>query len=143
MADATIIVEAAEKGGALITANIADSYGRQVFAVPGEIGKPYSEGTNRLIASQKAIIYTGIEDLIYHLNWDLDESVKKKPLMPELSDEELKIYEVLSGHGKEMEIDMIGINSQLPINKVASLLLNMEFKGVVKNLPGKKYGLLL
>ena len=85
MSDATIVVEAAAKGGALITAHIADSYNRLVFAVPGDVGHTFSEGTNKLIATQRALIYTGIEDLIYHLNWDVDLSKEVPKVMPELT----------------------------------------------------------
>jgi len=139
MADATVVVEAAEKGGALITANIADSYDRTVFAVPGNVGNTYSEGTNKLISSQKALIYSGIEDLIYHLNWDVDEVNKKVVELPELPQEEQIVYDLLSQHDAPIEIDLISIKSQIPINQVASLLLNLEFKNLVKSLPGKKY----
>ena len=137
--DATIIVEAAAKGGALITAHIADSYDRLVFAVPGDVGHTYSEGTNKLIANQKALIYTGVEDLIYHLNWDLSSSESNSKPLPELSREEEDIYTLLSDSRSPIEIDLIAIKTQLPINQVASHLLSLEFKNLVKSMPGKKY----
>lgn len=139
MSDAVIIVEAAAKGGALITAQIADSYNRPVFAVPGDVGHTYSEGTNRLIASQRAMIYTGIEDLIYQMNWDIvnDEPAKE---LPKLEGGEADIYNLLVENRSPLEIDSIAIQSQLPINQVASHLLNLEFKGLIKSMPGKKYG---
>lgn len=141
MVDATIVVEAAEKGGALITASIADSYGRIVFAVPGEVGKTYSLGTNQLIASQKALIYTGIEDIIYHLGWDLPDFNAPEVELPELTGDEEKIFLILSESEKAVEIDMLALQSETPINQVASLLLALEFKGLVNSLPGKKYEL--
>src|SRR5690606_8574436 len=107
-----IVVEAAVKGGALITAHIADSYDRLVFAVPGDVGHTYSEGTNRLIATQKALIYTQVEDLIYHLNWDVEETNLKPKELPELPVQELVIYELLQAHGKPLEIDLIAMKSQ-------------------------------
>ncbi len=139
MSDATIVVEAAAKGGALITAHVADSYDRLVFAVPGDVGHTYSEGTNKLIASQKALIYTGLEDLVYHLNWDLSTADNTTKELPELPAEELDIYNLLAESRASIEIDLIAIKTQLPINQVASHLLSLEFKNLVKSMPGKKY----
>lgn len=140
MADAVIVVEAAIKGGALITARIADSYHRPLFAVPGNIDHGYSEGTNHLIASQLALIYTGIHDLKYHLNWDSVSDLSPKEA-PVLEGEEQRLYSLLSGNGASIQIDELAMKSQIPINQVASLLLNLEFKGIVKSMPGKKYGI--
>ncbi len=139
MSDATIVVEAAAKGGALITAHIADSYDRLVFAVPGDVGHTYSEGTNRLIASQKALIYTGVEDLVYHLNWDVETKEDFPKILPELTESEQEIYDLLVENRSPIEIDLISIKTQIPINRVASHLLSLEFKNLVKSLPGKKY----
>ncbi|MEP0986478.1 DNA-processing protein DprA [Ekhidna sp.] len=141
MTDATIVVEAAERGGALITANIADSYNRLVFAVPGDVGHTFSEGTNKLIATQRALIYTGVEDLIYHLNWDVSLEDDKPKIIPELSEQEQIIFELLSENRSPIEIDLISAKSQIPINQVASHLLSLEFKNLVKSMPGKKFGL--
>lgn len=142
MTDATIVVEAAAKGGALITAHIADSYNRLVFAVPGDVGHMYSEGTNKLIATQRALIYTGIEDLIYHLGWDIESEVKNTPKnLSELSEPEKNIYELLFSNRSPIEIDLIAMQTQIPINQVASHLLSLEFKNLIKSLPGKKFGI--
>ncbi|MDE0472505.1 MAG: DNA-protecting protein DprA, partial [Ekhidna sp.] len=119
----------------------ADSYNRTVFAVPGNLGNNYSEGTNKLIASQKALIYTEVEDLLYHLNWDIDQKEKPPQKIPDLPAEEKLIFKLLSEESKPLEIDLISIKTQIPINKVASLLLNLEFQNLVKSLPGKKFGL--
>ena len=107
MAEATIVIEAAKRGGALITANLADSYHRAVFAVPGKVGSTYSEGTNRLIATQQALIYTSVEDLMYHLGWEHAEKEKKEQPLPELSKEEKAIYQLLSATNAPIEIDII------------------------------------
>lgn len=139
LADATIVVEAAEKGGALITANIADSYDRVVFAVPGDVGNTHSFGTNKLIASQKALIYTGVEDLIYHLGWSQHSRTEVQKQLPPLSEEEEDLFTFLRDQDKALEIDLIAIGQNVPINQVASLLLTLEFKGLVKSLPGKKF----
>ncbi|MEO9873038.1 DNA-processing protein DprA [Ekhidna sp.] len=140
MTDATIVVEAAAKGGALITANIADSYNRLVFAVPGDVGHTYSEGTNKLIASQRALIYTGVEDLVYHLNWDISSTKETPKVLPELTQREKDIYDLLIENRSPIEIDLISLTTQIPINQVASHLLSLEFKNLVKSLPGKKFG---
>lgn len=140
MTDATIVVEAAEKGGALITATLADSYNRAVFAIPGNLKNEYSKGTNKLIASQKAMIYTGIQDLITQLNWDLKVNDKTMHFPPKLSEDEKKIYELLRTQSP-IEIDQIAIQTNISINETASNLLALEFKNLVKNLPGKKYEL--
>jgi DNA processing protein len=144
LADATIIVEAAIKGGALITAEIAHSYNKDVMAVPGPIHAPFSAGCNYLIKSNKAAAYTGIKDLEELLNWDLDllKAVKPRPgnfYPPEdFTAEEYQVLLVLL-ETREEQIDNLSWKSQLPIGQVASLLLALEFKGVVKSLPGKKY----
>ncbi|MEP1097290.1 MAG: DNA-processing protein DprA [Cyclobacteriaceae bacterium] len=142
ISDATIVVEAAERGGALITANLADSYGRIVFAVPGDVGNTFSEGANRLIASQKALIYTGAQDLIYHLGWELDGQADDPQPIPELEPAEEQMYLLLKESGKAIEIDKIALMSEIPINQVASILLSLEFKNLIKSLPGKKYVLI-
>ncbi len=141
MADATIVVEAGEKGGALITAHLADSYHRTVFAVPGNIRNTYSIGCNHLISQQKALIYSKVDDLIYHLGWDLDPHDNTENVLPDLSDDEIKIYDLLNKQGSALEIDLIAIQSGISINKVASILLSLEFKNLVKSMPGKKFGL--
>lgn len=142
MADATIVVEAAEKGGALITANIADSYNRVVFAVPGDIGHTHSVGTNKLIRSQKALIYTGASDLMYHLNWSQKVTdTHSISVLPEMDEHEVILYDLLKENEHPIEIDLISMKAQLPINKVAYVLLGLEFKNLVKSMPGKKYTL--
>jgi DNA processing protein len=140
MSDAVIVVEAAERGGALITAKIADSYDRTLFAVPGNIDHTYSAGTNKLISSQMALIYTGAEDLAYHLNWDVEATTKDVEPLPDLTADEQKLYSLILDKGQPIEIDQIAILSQTPINQVASILLGLEFKNLIKSMPGKKYG---
>jgi DNA processing protein len=142
MADATIIVEAAKGGGALITVEIANSYNKDVFAVPGNVNNKYSEGCNNLIKDHKAQLITSATDFIQNMNWDnlSTPSRPKNVPLPQLTDEELRIYNLLK-ETKELIIDDISWKTQLPINKVASLLLNMEFSGLIKALPGKKFKL--
>lgn len=141
MSEATIIIESAEKGGSLVTADIANSYSRDVFAVPGRSTDMYSKGCNDLIKNNKAAILTSAKDLIEMLNWESQLNVKKpiqKQLFVDLTENEQLIYDFLAQNGKEM-IDLISLNCKLPIHQTTSLLFNLEMKGMVKPLPGKLY----
>ncbi len=141
MGEATIVVESAEKGGSLVTADIANSYNRDVFAVPGRTQDKYSSGCNNLIKQQKAQMLTSAADLIYMLGWDLEEkepTIIQKQLFVELDDTEKEIYDYLQQRGKQL-LDHIALDCKLPIFKVSSILLNMEMKGVVRPLPGKLF----
>lgn len=140
MSDAVIVVEAAKKGGALITANIADSYNKTVFAVPGTLEHTYSEGCNYLIRNQKALIYTGIKDLKYHLNWDaVAAGQPQKPDFSELPEGDQRIMEILQNHPEGIPVDELAWRTQISLNQLASNLLGLEFQGLVKSLPGKRY----
>ncbi len=141
LSDAVIIVEAAKKGGALITAEFANNYNREVFAVPGQIGQYYSTGCNNLIKSHKASIYTGISDIEYILNWDPVNAKAdvNNNAMTDLSIPEKKIISVLQQNLEGILIDDLSWKSQIPLNQIASHLLNLEFRGYVKALPGKKF----
>jgi len=144
MADATLVVEAARKGGALITAEIANSYSRDVFAVPGRSGERYSEGCNYLIKTNRAAMVESAADIIYQMAWEEKEMVNKgavqTSLFVELSPEEQLLYDLLKGG--EMTIDLLALQSELTVSKVAALLLTMEFNGLLKSLPGKVYKLI-
>jgi DNA processing protein len=146
LSEATIVVEAASKGGALITAEIANSYNREVFAVPGKLNAPYSKGTNQLLRSQKASIYTCASDLQYLLGWeDPNQPFSEQEGLHnetnwELDQEETPIVETLK-EAESMALDELSRKSQIPINKLAGCLLNLEFKGIVKPLPGNLYKL--
>lgn len=143
LSDTVIVVEAKAKGGALITAELADSYNKPVFAVPGNLNQVTSEGCNLLIRNQKALIYTGVKDLQYHLNWTSEINHEKtshqlKPL-PELNDNEKTLYQLLVDHPAGIHIDELSWKSEIQINLLSSILLSLEFKGLLKPLPGKKY----
>lgn len=141
LSEATIIIESADKGGSLITANMANDYNRDVFALPGRITDKYSMGCNNLIKSQKANIITNAADLVYMLNWELEEKKHKpvqKQLFVSLENDEQKIYDYLQKNGKEL-IDIIALQCEMPIYKISSTLLNMELKGVIRPLPGKLF----
>ncbi|GAB3815066.1 DNA-processing protein DprA [Pontibacter rugosus] len=147
MSDCTIVVEAALKSGTLITANIAHSYDKEVMAVPGNITSPVSEGTNHLIKSLKASAYTCVQDLVELLNWDLqDEAAAKaahRPLdLAEFTDDERKVLMVLH-QSREEQMDNLSWKAQIPISNLASVLLALEFKGMVKAMPGKRFAILV
>lgn len=139
LSEATIVIESAEKGGSLVTADIANSYNREVFAVPGRPTDSQSKGCNNLLKQQKAQVMTSAADLIYMLNWDLEEKKpKQQSLFVELPAEEQNLFDVLQKHGK-CELDQLAIESGLPAFQVASLLLNLELKALVRPLPGKQF----
>ena len=144
MSEATIVVESAEKGGSLVTADIANSYSREVFAVPGRTTDSQSQGCNDLIKTQQARLLTSAADIIYMLGWKLDDLTPKpiqKQLFVELSAEEEVIFEFLKGREKEL-LDSIALNCKIPTHKVSVLLLSMELKGVIRPLPGKLFQLI-
>ncbi|RAV97938.1 DNA-processing protein DprA [Pseudochryseolinea flava] len=145
LSDALIVVEAAEKGGALITADISNSYNKDVFAFPGNIGQSYSTGCNNLIKSNKAYMITDVKDLEYLMNWDLNEPTKKNHfnIGEDFSDEERSIVQILQSNNNQLMIDELGWRSNINISKLASILLTLEFKGIVNALPGKIYKLKL
>ncbi len=141
LSDALIVVEAAKKGGALITAEIAYSYNREVFAVPGNLQSTFSEGCNNLIRSMKAGIYMGPRELEETLSWHKphQEPVPTiKVNLDNLEQAERCIMETLIEKGA-MEIDKLSWETSLPLSILAAKLLNLEFQGFIKALPGKKY----
>lgn len=140
MTEATIVIESADKGGSLITANLANDYNRDVFAVPGRVTDKYSQGCNDLIKTQKASVLSSAADLIYMLNWDIEKKVKsiQKSLFVDLEPDEQKVYDFLIKNGKEL-LDIIALQCDFPIFKISGVLLNMELKGVIRPLPGKLF----
>lgn len=142
LSDAIIIVEAAAKGGALITAEIANSYNKDVFAFPGNIGRSYSEGCNNLIKSNKAFLITSVKDLEYLMNWDLTSPVKKEPLpLDDMEPDERTVITVLRENNNPLMIDELSWRTGLPVSQLAAVLLTLEFKGYIAPLPGKAYKL--
>jgi DNA processing protein len=143
LSDATIVVESGAEGGALITADLANSYNREVFAVPGNVGAKYSEGCNQLIKANKAALIENPDDIEFLLGWE-PLSTQKPPkqivLFSELNDDEKKIVEYLRGVEEE-SIDILCIKMQIPISKLSSHLLNLEFAGVIRSKPGKIFSL--
>lgn len=145
LCDALIVVEAAEKGGALITADIANGYNKDVFAFPGNIGASHSEGCNNLIKSNKAHLLTSVKDLEYIMNWGVaSKPVKKKEAlsMEGFEPDEQSILQVLLEKNPTV-LDELSWKTNIPVSQLASVLLMLEFKGIVQSLPGKQYRLLL
>ena len=143
MCDALIVVEAAEKGGALITAEIGHSYNKDVFAVPGNINRPYSMGCNNLIKQHKAIFLSSIKDLEKELNWDLkaQENMRKmEHVLAQLEGKEKLLVELLLKN-ESMMVDELARKTQTEIYQLSGALLSLELQGIVKVLPGRKYAL--
>ncbi len=142
LADATVIVESAEKGGALVTADIANSYNRDVFAFPGRANDPFSRGCNKIIKYNEAVLVENQADIEKAMNWDVKavaSKVVQTSLFTELLPEEQKLVDLLKGGDRF--VDEITIETQLSMSKVSALLLGLEFKGLVVSLPGKMYRL--
>jgi DNA processing protein len=140
MADATLVIESGIKGGALITADIANSYNRDVLAVPGRPDDQWSAGCNSLIRNNKASLTECSDDIEYFLNWKPEKSKLpvQKTLFADMDDTERVIYELISKEG-ELPIDSICRSIEIPVYKLSSILLQMEFKDLVKCYPGNIY----
>lgn len=145
LSDAVVIVEAAEKGGALITAEIANSYNKDVFAFPGNIGQSHSEGCNNLIKSNRAHLITSVRDLEYITGWILGQAPAKTEVasLENFEPNEQVVLRALLENNKQLMIDEISWKTNVPIGQLASILLSLEFKGAVASLPGKIYKVLL
>ena len=145
ISDATIVVESAEKGGALITADIAESYHRDCFAFPGRIDAPYSAGCNQLIRNNRAVLLQSAEELIKAMNWDVQPTAPatiQRQLFPELSDEESTICKLLEKHPDGLQINTLVVETNIPINRITGILFELEMKGVIRTLAGGMYRLL-
>lgn len=145
ISDAILVVEAALKGGALITAEIADSYDRDVFAVPGRISDTYSAGCNMLIKKNKAAMIESAEDIIYLMGWEEKNKNKKsiqKKLFYEFTPDEESIVNYLKTN-MEVSVDILCSETGMNMSRLAAALLNLELEGVIITLPGKIYRLAL
>ena len=148
MSDACILIESAAHGGGLITCDISQSYGRDVFAFPGRVGDAYSEGCNNLIRSNGAGLITCAADFVKDMGWQDDATLMRakqqgieRSLFPELSAEEERIVNVLSKHN-DLQINLISVQANIDISRLSSLLFTLEMKGVVKTFAGGMYHLL-
>lgn len=141
ISEATVVIESGEKGGSLVTADIANSYHRDVFAVPGRPEDLMSRGCNNLLKSQQAQVLTSAADLVYMMGWEVGDQPKQPKqtrLFHELTEEEALLINYLSTHGRS-ELDCIALACSIPTYRVASLMLNLELSGLVRPLPGKLF----
>ena len=148
MADAVVLVESAAKGGGLITAEIAQSYDRNVFAFPGNVNAPFSQGCNNLIRDNGAALISNADDFVHAMGWQ-DETIRRqanadgieRDLFPDLSPEEQKIVSLLQ-QTNDLQLNILSVKSSIPIGQLTALLFQLEMKGVVKPLAGGMYHLL-
>jgi DNA processing protein len=144
ISDATIVVETGLKGGSLITANLANSYHRDVFACPGRITDPKSLGCNLLIKSHKASLLTSPEEFIETMGWNDDKHAKQKKarqLFDDLNEHEQKIIDLLNDNAP-MHIDELMFKSGMSNSLTASVILGLELKSIIATLPGKRFNLI-
>ena len=143
MCDALVVVESKRGGGSLITATIANSYNKDIFAFPGRVGEILSEGCNGLIKSNRANLIESSADLMYIMNWNQEVKNKKTtqiPLLLKLSEEEQSIIKAFDNKN-QLHVDEICYATKFPISKTSGHLLQLEFSNVIKSLPGKIYQL--
>ncbi|MNT35732.1 hypothetical protein D3C72_1717700 [compost metagenome] len=140
IADATIVIEAGESGGALITADIANSYNKDVFAVPGRVNDDYSIGCNNLIRDNEAQIITSAKDFVSFMLWEdkVKSNIKTISLFVELSKDEKFVFDIISAE-KSIYIDDLIFKCGFSCSFVSKILLQLEFNSLIKQLPGKYY----
>ncbi len=148
ISDATILVESAAKGGGLITCRIALDYDRAVFAFPGAVGAPASEGCNNLIRDNGAQLITSAQDFINAMGWQGDAQLQKakndgieRDLFPNLSPDERRVAEALSSSG-DLQLNQLAVKTNITVGQLTALLFQLEMKGVVRPLAGGTYHLL-
>ena len=142
LADATLVAESSDRGGSLITADLAFSYGRDVFAIPGRATDRHSRGCNKLIQQNKAALVTSAEDLILAMRWDVQEKPTQLPkqtqlLFPE-QEEKQQILDLLAVR-KEAHINELALALALPVQQLNAILFEMELDGILKSMPGNRY----
>lgn len=149
ISDACVVVESAAHGGGLITASLARTYNREVFAFPGNVGSQYSEGCNNLIRDNVAGLISNADDFVKSMNWDDDVKLQRaqqvgieRQLFPDLSTEERKVVSALKKHN-DLQINMLSVQADIPIAHLTAILFSLEMKGVLKALPGGMYHLLM
>lgn len=149
ISDACVVVESAAHGGGLITASLARTYNREVFAFPGNVGSQYSEGCNNLIRDNVAGLISNADDFVKSMNWDDDVKLQRaqqvgieRQLFPDLSTEERRVVSALKKHN-DLQINMLSVQADIPIAHLTAILFSLEMKGVLKALPGGMYHLLM
>lgn len=144
LSDAVLVVEAARKGGALITAELANQYNRDVFAVPGRVNDPFSAGCNHLIKSHRAHLFEGIKDLAYVMRWEAKETEKAAPqlqLFDDLNPDEQLIFTLLGQDREPKHLDWLQLKSQKSTAELLRILMTLELQGSVESVPGSRFRL--
>ena len=143
LCDAVVVIESGVRGGSLITATIANDYNRDVFAFPGRITDELSAGCNTLIKSNQAALIESGKDLMHFMSWEVSHEKAIQPmqtvLFADMSDEEINVLSILRNFPDGIQVNELAVTLGKPFSKVSSLLLNMEFGGLVKCLPGGVY----
>ena len=145
MTDAVLVAESADKGGAMSTAAVASSYGRELLALPGRIGDEMSAGCNRLIRSQKALMAGNAADMIAMLGWQPQAATvahRQRDLFPELTGQQKTIYDALRQAQEAMAVDALRERTGIPIHDLMAHLGEMEFDGILERLPGNRFALI-
>lgn len=142
LSDALVVVETPKSGGSMISAHIANEYNKDVFAIPGRIKDEKSKGCNHLIKSHKAALAETAEDIAYVMRWEKgsenSSTARQIQLFVDLDDNEKIVVDALS-RNDSIGIDSLSYQTHLSQSALAGILLGLEFKGVVKSLPGKRY----
>ena len=146
MADATVLVESAAKGGGLITCGIARGYNRSVFAFPGSVGMAYSEGCNNLIRDNGAALITSAQDFVQMMGWQKQMAAEmsatvERQLFPQLSADEQKVVTFLQ-HTNDVQLSLLSVRTNIPVGQLTALLFQLEMKGLVRTMAGGSYHLL-
>ncbi len=141
LCDALIVVQTARKGGSMISAEIANGYHKEVFALPGRVTDTYSQGCNHLIKSHKATLIESAADVAYSMCWDrISPSENPRKVSAPLSESEQSVFSILEQQ-ENASIDDLTFQSKMTSNQMAAILLSLEFKGMIQTLPGKRYAL--
>ena len=142
LCDAVVVVETAVRGGSMITAQLASGYNKDVFAFPGRVKDKYSQGCHQLIKNNIANLTEGVDDITAVLGWEKKEhngkASKQEQLFYALTDLEKLVVDAIQ-EAEEIGVDQLSFQIKISNSELASLLLNLEFQGVVRSLPGKRY----
>jgi DNA processing protein len=143
MVDAVVVVESKKSGGSLITADLGNDYNRDVFAFPGNIGQPHSEGCNLLIQKSRAQLLLSGSNFLKQMNWEKSRNTRtvQRSCFVDLTNEEQAICQFLEGNSGE-HVDVLSMKTSMSVSKLNVQLFHLEMKGVVRSLPGKKYALI-
>ena len=144
VSDATVLVESAYKGGGLITCRIAQDYGRDVFAFPGNVGQLYSEGCNKMIRNNTAALITCAEDFMEAMGWQMlvnKPATVERQLFPDLTAEEQLVVDLLQ-QNNDLQLNHISVRTNISIGQLTALLFSLEMKGIVRPLAGGTYHLI-